>query len=211
MKRLFLIFIFVIFVISAQAADKQIGPGKAENVHINPVVLSGSAKVLDHLSIQNPNLGKGGTAPDSVILGNFPGWSYDIGDDSVFSIDLTHVVDTTEDIVLHISWYVNETYAANSGEIQWRAAWAACPKDNTEALDACTHTGTTDTADIDIPDTAKFIIHTTVVTIPAASISELDSIGITFSRVALDGGSNPVADPVITEIHLEFTKNKLGT
>ena len=43
-----------------------------------------------------------------------------------------------------------------------------------------------------------------------ASLSEGDFVGLTIDRVALDGGNNPTADPVIVRIEVEYTSNRLG-
>lgn len=176
--------------------------------------LVGNARVNTHQVIPHTQLAtssSGGTAPDQVFLGAYTGYSYDIGDSSAMNIELPHDHDTSEDIEVHISWAINEAYATNSGEIQWQLDWAAVPYDGSEALDAPTHSGTDTSGDINIPATAKGLIHTTNLTIPNGSIDALDTLGIEITRIAIGDGNNPTADPVIIEIHLEYVKNKLGT
>lgn len=163
-------------------------------------------QVIRRISIHSANFGIGATAPTQVILGNYTGWEYDINDDTVFTIELPNDVDTSEDIALHIDWYCGETYAANSGEVRWEMAWSLCPADNSEAVDAPTHTGTIDTGDINIPANAKYLVDNTTLIIAAASIADVDDIlGARFKRIALVGGNNPTAKPTIVALHLEYT------
>ena len=125
------------------------------------------------------------------------------------NFEIPYDCDTSADIKIEIYWYIDEAYATNSGEVQWRAQWSACPADETEAIDAPTHTGTIDFGDQDIPATAKFLTEVSGI-IAAASIADADFVSMTIDRVALDGGSNPTADPVIVQIEVEYTMNKLG-
>ena len=46
--------------------------------------------------------------------------------------------------------------------------------------------------------------------IAAASIAEGDLIGISISRIALDAGANPVAEPVLVRFEVEYTANRFG-
>lgn len=169
----------------------------------------GTARVKKEFTIDAINLDKGNQGPDAVILGNSIGYSYDIGDDSVMNFEIPYDCDTSEDIKIEIYWYINEAYAANSGEVQWRAQWSACPANATEAIDGPTHTGTIDFGDQNIPTTAKFLTEVSG-TIAAASIVDADFVSMTIDRVALDGGTDPTADPVIVQIEVEYTMNKLG-
>ena len=114
-------------------------------------------------------------------------------------------------MIYTIRYYINEAYATANGETQWEVAWSACPSDASEAVDAPTHTGTIDSGDINIPATAKFLKEETLGTIAAASLATGDELGMTLKRVALDGGSNPTAEPVITCIGVVYTRNRLGT
>ena len=160
----------------------------------------------EHISIQNANFGKGATAPTQVTVGNYNGWTFTIGDDSVFNIELPHNMDSSQNIEVHITWAINEAYATANGEIQWQVDWSLVPHDKTETLTAPTHTGTLTSGDIDIPATAYAVDHV-VFTIPAANVADLDTLGVTFSRIALVGGVNPTAEPTIIAAHLEYTTN----
>ncbi len=194
-------------------SSKRLGDGTTNYTEIKAdgeLTLVGTARVKRQIPIDNANLGKGGTVPSQVILGNYNGWEFDIGDDSVFTIHLPHDWAPGTDVVIQIDWYVDEAYVTNNGEINWQAAYSATPHDTSEAVDAPTHSGTLPTGDIDIPATAKFLTQNSVA-IPNADISAEDQIGITLSRIAIVGGNNPSAGkPTVVDIHIEYTSNKLG-
>ena len=174
------------------------------------ITLAGTARVKKHVSLANASLGKGTTAPSQVTIGNYNAWEFDISDDSVLDIDLPPDWASGTDVVFVVCWYINEAYATNSGEVQWRMAWSACPHGATEAIDAPTHSGSSDSGDVNIPATAKYLTETTVLTISGASLSVGDAIGITLSRIALTGGTDPTADPAIVHVEMQYTADKLG-
>lgn len=182
----------------------------AEIKNDGEINLNGTARVEKEFELNAISLAPGSTGPDATILGNYLGYSYDIGDDSVTTFEVPHDYDITADLEVYIYWYINEAYATNSGEVQWRIQWSATPTDASEAVDAPTHTGTIDFGDQNIPATAKFLIKSNKGTIAAASLSEGDVLGFTVDRVALDDGSNPTADPVILRIEVEYKSNRLG-
>lgn len=171
--------------------------------------LAGTARVKKQIPIDNANLGKGSTAPSQVILGNYNGWEFTIDDDSVFTFHLPHGWASGTDVVINIDWYIDEAYVTNSGEIKWEISWAATPHNASEPVDGPTHTGSSNTGDVNIPATAKFLTQNPL-TIPAASLSAEDQIGVTVKRIDITDGSNPGADPVIFDIHIEYTADKLG-
>lgn len=158
-----------------------------------------------HRSVNNDDLSRGAVAPTQIIIGSYNGWSFAIGSDSVFTLDLGHDVDVSKAIGIHFSFVVNEAYALGSAEVRWQAVYACTPQAGGEAITAPTHTGIVATADINIPATAYHIYHDTTLSIPAGSYAAGDVIGIKFSRIALIGGVNPVAVPAILSIHLEYT------
>jgi hypothetical protein len=173
------------------------------------VTLIGGAKVKKEFTIDAINLDKGNQGPDAVVLGNSIGYSYDIGDDSVMNFEIPYDCDTSENIKIEIYWYINEARSGSNEEVQWRGQWSACPANASEAIDAPTHTGTIDFGDQLIPTTAKYLTEVSGA-IAAASISDGDFVSMTIDRVALDGGNNPTADPVIVQIEVEYTSNKFG-
>ena len=171
--------------------------------------LAGTARANVCFQFANANLGKGAVVPDEIIVGNYWGWSYDIDDDSVFTIKLPDDYASGTDVEIHIRWAVNEAYITNSGEVRWQATWSAHPADASEAIDDA---GTTDdSGDINIPATAYFLTQTLIETIPGGSLSPGDELGITIKRIALVGGADPVADPVVTCVGFIYTVDKLGT
>ena len=168
--------------------------------------LFGTARVTTQIPIDNANLGKGSTAPSQVILGNYNGWEYTINDDTVFTFHLPHNWASGTDVVINIDWYINE---AGGDEIKWRIDWAATPHSATEAIDAPTHTGNSDTGDIVVPATAKYLT-TNSLTISGGSLSAEDQLGVKLSRIAITDGVNPGNDPVVVDVHIEYIADKLG-
>ena len=174
-----------------------------------PLVLSSTGIVLEKLRLPLDALGKGASAPSAVNLGNYSGYSYGIGDDSIFSFEPPNGWQSGTNILVKVYWYINEAYATRSAEVRWQSVYACTPDDTSEALDAATHTGTVNSGDINIPGTAKRLT-TGTMTIPAAHIIADDVIGVTLSRIALAAGTNPVAEPVIIRLEVYYTANKLG-
>jgi hypothetical protein len=175
------------------------------------LTLVGTARVTTQIAIDNANLGKGNTAPTQIIIGNYNSWEYDINDDTVFTFHIPHDWATGTDIAISIDWFIDQAYATNNGEVKWQIVWAATPHDASEPLDGPTHTGTTDTGDINIPATAKTVRENSL-TIAGASLSAEDQIGVTVSRIALTAGNNPSGnvDPAILDIHIQYIADKLG-
>ena len=158
-----------------------------------------------HLAIQNANLGKVTTAPAQVVIGNYNGWEFDIGDDAVMTLELGHDVDESQAIGVHISWVTNEAYATNTGEVRWQIDYSCTPHNNGESISAPTHTGTLTGTDQNLHATALHPKHYTELSIPAGSYAHGDIIGIKLSRIALTAGNNPVAKPTVLSIHFEYT------
>lgn len=173
--------------------------------------LGGTARVYKKVVIANANLGKGGTAPDEIIIGNYTGWEFDLNDDAVMTRSIPKDWATGTDIVVEVCWYCNEAYAAANAEVRWNCAWSCSPHDGTEAVDAPTHGSSGNSGDINIPATAKYLREDAVVTIPGASIAAGDEIGLTLSRVALGAGNNPTAKPTVLHCYLKYQIDKLGS
>jgi len=171
------------------------------------LILGGSPNedFKQHLSFANAAFGNGSTPPTQIIYNNLTGWRYTIGDDTVLTIEMPHDVDVTKDVSLHIVWAINEAYATNSGEVQWQLDWTTLSSYTGNAASPA-HSGTAVSGDIDIPATANDVVHTTNLTINASNVDVLDIIGAKISRVALDDGNDPTAEPVILSIHLEYTR-----
>lgn len=196
------------------AGNTQLGDGGTTNytqiAADGEITQAGTARVKKRIYVPTSALAAGGTPPDATNLTNHPGYSYDLADDSIVEVSIPPDWDTSTDLTVGIRWYINEAYATASGEVQWQVAWSAIPVDASEAVDGATHTGTIDSGDINIPATAKFLTENDLGTIASASLSAGDSVGMTFERVALDGGTDPTADPVVVKLYVEYTSNKRG-
>ncbi len=168
------------------------------------ITLFGTARVKAQIAIDNANLGKGATRATEVIIGNYNAWLFGINDDSVFTFHVPHEYASGTDIVINIDWYIDEPAG---DEIKWQITWSATPHDSTEAIDSAG--ASVDTGDILIPTTPKFLT-TNGLTIPGAGLTEGDQVGVTLKRIAITDGTNPGNEPAVVDLHIEFTKNKLG-
>jgi len=155
-------------------------------------------------------IGKGATAPTITRLGNTIGWAFTIGDDGYMSFEVPLSWDEDSDITIKLHVYVNDTYAASSGEVRWQGTYSCVPEDESEPVDGATHTGTLDSGDIDIPAVAKVLQEITLGAIPKADIACHDTIFILLSRIALVAGSDPGSEPVVVAAEYEWITDKLG-
>ena len=171
------------------------------------ITLSGTARVKKEFTIPLSNFAPGASGPDEVLAGDFPAERFDISDEMHTAFEVPADCDTSEDITLEIYWGINENYATNSGEVQWSADWRSVAVG--ENVTSGGSSGTIDFGDVNIPASANTLVKT-VGTIAAASITQDDLISIQLSRVALDGGANPTADPYVIMINIEYYANKLG-
>lgn len=172
------------------------------------VLMSGTARVIKKIYLNNAAFTKGATAPTQVILGNLNAWSFDIGDDAVMTIMLPPDWAAGTLITIKVCWYIDEAYAADK-EVQWRVDWSALPHDFSETVDAPTHSGQIDSGDINIPAVAKRMGASTIGTIAGANLSANDMLGFTLSRIAVTN-DNPTADPAIHHLIIEYISDKLG-
>ncbi|MHC4501810.1 MAG: hypothetical protein ACYTFI_00775 [Planctomycetota bacterium] len=171
----------------------------------------GSARVKRSLDFSGAQLERGATAPTAVPVGDYTTWEYDIGDDSILdAFEVPHDWASGTDLSIEVHWQINEAYATANGEVQWRVEWSATPDDASESIAAPTHSGTIDSGDVNIPATARHLTKTTIGTIAGASIAAGDEIGLTLSRIALVGGTDPTADPGAIHVHVAYTADKLG-
>ena len=174
------------------------------------IILTGGARVVKEAKLSVESFAPGASGATQTLIGHYSGWAFTINDDMVTSFEIPFDWDSSTNLEVKIYWYINEAYITNSGEVQWKVDWAATPSDNTEAIDAPTHTGTIDYGDQDIPANAKYLTKSAAGVIAAASIAEGDLIGISISRIALDGGVNPAAEPVLVRFEVEYTANRFG-
>ena len=171
------------------------------------LTLAGTARVNVELDLPLTDFNPGASGPTPALHGIYPSYEFSLNDDMHTSIEIPTDWDSSTDITIEIYWAINEAYVTNSGEVQWYAVWNAVAVG--ESVAAPTHTGTIDFGDVDIPAAANTLVKTTG-TISAASLSAQDVLALNGSRVALDGGSNPAAEPYIIAFRMEYVANKLG-
>lgn len=171
------------------------------------VSLHGTARVTREFIIPLTGFNHSGTKPTETILGNYIGYAFGINDLAYASFETPSDWDASADINILIHWYINEAYAANSGEVKWAVIYTATKEDGSEAVDGAT--ATVDSGDVNIPATAKYLVETSV-SIPHAALEQHDMIGFQVKRVALTGGNNPTAEPVIVALECEYVANRLG-
>jgi len=154
-------------------------------------------------------LQRGLAPPDSGVLGNFSFEEYTIDDDSILNTAIWDSRENSTDILVYIRWGIDEAYATNSGEIQWQIEWSTVPDDSSEPLDSPIHSGTVQSGDLNIPATAKTILET-ILTIPGDDITNGDELGISLSRIDIDDGTDPTAEPGVVIVAILTYTNKLG-
>ena len=168
--------------------------------------LYGTARVTRMINLGIDGLATGAAAPVVRRLGDFYGYEFSLNDDGfVRPFEIPYDCDITAPINFKIHWYINEAYGLSSGEIKWEIKYS--PRAIGEAVNA--GSATLDTGDINIPGTALFLAENAVV-IPAAALAFDDVIGIQVKRIALTGGVDPAADPVIVGLEITYIANKLG-
>jgi hypothetical protein len=159
---------------------------------MNPAVGTGiPTKWRRQLVYQGYGLMSGTTPGIRTILGQYTTVAYTVGDDSKICIQVPDAFLTAATaLMISVRWCVNDNFAPNSPRVRWQYDWEAIPADGTEAVGAATHT-------VNIPTTAYQVKETVICTIPAASVSYLDTIGFCITRVALGAGNNPANEPQI--------------
>lgn len=173
------------------------------------LTLHGTARVTKEVVIANAALERGATAPDFVAIDNFNGFSYSIGDDSIMTLVVPDDWASGTNISVVAHWYINEDYAGADKEVKWTIDYSLVPHNETELMDAPTHTGTLTATSQNIPTNAKELTKTTIGAIPSGSIAVGDELGLTFTRIAADN-DDPTADPVVIHLALEYIADKLG-
>jgi len=167
--------------------------------------LYGTARVNKIINLGIDGLASGGSAPAINRTGNFYGYEFDLNEDGfIRSFEIPYDWDTAANPILRIHWFINEAFGLGSGEVRWEINYNPVAETG-EAVDS----GNTqlDTGDINIPATAKFLVESSIV---LTGIAFEDVIGMQIKRIALVGGADPVADPVIVSLELEYRSNKLG-
>jgi len=153
----------------------------------------------------------GSTPPAEVIRGGWATYEFTIGDDSVIGeIPVPREWARATLINVWARFLINEAYAANNGNVKFRAAYTAVETDGTEAIGAGA-TGNLDSADTALPAVALSPQSVLLGTIPAADLAFGDTLGIVFSRIALTGGGNDPAaqEPGIISVRFAIAKDNL--
>jgi len=171
------------------------------------VSLVGTARVTHEIELQAVDFNPGASGPTSALHGAYPSYEFTIGDDIYTVFEIPDDWDSSTAVTVSVYWAINEAYATNSGEVQWSAPWTAVAVG--EDITSPTHTGTIDFGDVDIPAATNVLVKTSG-TIVAASLAAGDLVSLHVSRVALDDGANPTAEPYIVRIEIEYTANLLG-
>ena len=193
--------------ITAGAAQIGDGTNYANIASDGEITLAGTARVKKEFAISPSDYNPGASGPTAALQGGFESYEFTINDDMYASFEVPYDWDSSTDITIEVYWGIDEAYATNSAEVQWYVDWYAVAEG--EDVTSPGNTGNIDFGDVNIPATANTLVKTEG-TIAAASLSSGDIVSLHGSRVALDGGNNPTAEPYIIQIHVEYTSNNLG-
>ena len=188
----------------------RIGDGTNEAIFApdGEMTLAATARVTKSLQFPAGSWTGGG---QGVGTGDYGGTVLEIDGTNGVVFRVPEDADLTANLSVKMHWYVNEAYVTGSGEVQFACAYSAAPADATEAVDGAGYTGDLDSGDVNIPATAKYLTVTTIGTLTGTSLAVGDIVGLQFSRVSLDDGSNPTATPAGILLTVDYTANKLGT
>jgi hypothetical protein len=153
----------------------------------------------------------GSTPGLETTNGQLIGQALTIGDSHHGIVQLPPDLDASADITVKARWSINEAFATNSGEVQLNFLWSLNPFDESELATTPTDTGTVDPGDVNIPAVADRGATMNMGTIGNASISSGDLLAFQITRVAIDSGNNPTAEPVLYGIVLEYTGYRFGS
>lgn len=152
-----------------------------------------------HMFIPGHELSYGTTPPAQALNTPWEVYQYTIGDDSVITRYIPNAWFESEAIACYIIWACNETYAANTGEVQWQLDYETLAEG--EVFGNGT-TGALTSGDVDLPTNARERETTDIGDIPGADLANADIIGLAVSRIAIAGGNDPVVEPEIAGILL---------
>ena len=170
------------------------------------LTLVGTARVEKEFAVSLSDFNPGASGPTATLHGIFPTYEFTIGDDMHTSFEIPTDYASGTDITIEVYWAIDEAYATRSAEVQWSATWRAVQVGETVTGGS---TGTMDFGDVNIPATANTIVKTTS-TISGVFLSPMDLVALNGARVALDGGTNPTAEPYIIDVRVEYIADKLG-
>jgi hypothetical protein len=155
----------------------------------------------------------GAVTPTLATVENWKGYAFTIGD----SIHIHWRVpdnfdpyDVTTNGYIWLHWAINEAYGLQNAEVRFQANINAVAPGETEAIDVCDE-GSLNTGDLNIPATAYYkaedYINLVQVTVPLAA---QDLLGIEIERVALGGGVDPTAEPILLLVEIMYPVSSPG-
>jgi len=180
--------------------------GGNETLRVDCTVTASGITGEVEFKIPIDGFGKGAAKPSETVLGDWVGYAFSINDLGYFSFEVPLDWDEVSDIDVALHWYIDEAYATRSGEVRFAAIATIRKEDGTEVVDSGTYSY--NGSDMNIPATAKALAEYEI-SIPAADIALHDVIGFQIKRIALVGGTNPTAEPVIVGMEAEYIR-KLG-
>ena len=172
------------------------------------LTLAGTARVKKEFTVPLSDFAAGASGAKAALQGDFPSYEFTVSDELHTSLEIPSDCDTSGDITVEIYWGIDEAYATGSGEVQWAVNWRTVANVG-EDITSGGSSGTIDLGDVNIPASVNLLTKTEG-TISAASVSQDDWVSLMITRVALDDGSNPSAEPYIIGINVEYVVDKLG-
>jgi len=152
------------------------------------------------------SLAVGNTPPAPVGLPPYAAYAYTLLDDSYLQAPLPadYNIGTETDLSVYLRWGCNENFAANNAEVSWQVEWNLCGQ-NTEALPG-RRRGLVCEGDNPIPVTARMVQETRIADIADDYIQTGDTIGLTITRVAIEDGTEPTAEPEIYAVWIIYER-----
>lgn len=148
----------------------------------------------------------GSSPPAPVTVAPFRGYAYTVGDDSYFQVPVPNDIQDNTDISIIAKWATNETYATNSGEVQFQVNFEVLDNSGTLAVGAGPNYSA-QSGDLNLAAVQRAASEDTLGTLAEEYWSAGDLLGITLSRIAIRDGNNPSAqEPEIYEIWLSYTR-----
>lgn len=148
-----------------------------------------------------------GTVPPAVAAFNgYQAAAFTVNDDCVLpNFQMPDGYLQNIGIMVSFRWQISEAFAVGNAQVRFQFDWAATPADESEDLTAPTHTGTGNTGDLPVPAIQDALANDAICTIPGASLSALDSIGFTLTRIAAAGAA-PLVEPRIIAVKFRFVE-----
>ena len=151
------------------------------------------------------NLQFGLTPPDPVTVGVFRGYAYTIEDESEFSFPLPVDWIPGSDISLLVTWGCNETYAANTGVVQWHAWGVAVTSDATGPVGIGRILGVPG-GNVNLPVGARTLRTSTVGVAYGAGLAAGDTLAVMFSRIAPTVAQTPTQEPEVYAVWIQYQR-----